>query len=90
MARRVYWRRRPIFPLIVAPPEDRLAGEEPKRAKGKAIERTDEEIAAMSRISPGDQRTAREDWIDHTTPRYRGLVDATEEPQDDDGTDEPK
>jgi hypothetical protein len=84
--RRQNWRRRPVFPLIL-PPGDRLQeGEEPPTAKGKAIKWSDADINAMSVVTPTDQRKAREDWIDKTIPRYRGLVDATEEGPEDDGS----
>jgi hypothetical protein len=88
--RRNNWRRAPIFRMIVPPAEEELAKPPaaPKKAKGKAIRRTEAEIDAMSEVSPADQRTAREDWIDHTVPRYRGLIDATEEPPEEEPPDD--
>lgn len=77
--RRNNWRRRPVFPLIIPPGERLQEGEEPPTAGGKAIQWSEHDINAMSVVNPPDQRKGREDWIDKTLPRYRGLVDATQE-----------
>jgi hypothetical protein len=59
------------------PPDD------PPRAKGKAIRRSDEELDALAEVTPEDIEAARDLWDKDAPERYRGLIDAEE--GDDDG-----
>jgi hypothetical protein len=61
-----------------APPPD-----EPKpRAKGKALPRTALDIERMSRVADRDIAAARRDWKARAPGAFRGLIDATVEPDE--------
>lgn len=92
--RRNNWRRRPIMPLILGPDHrNELAAEDAidapadgdgqPVAKGKAIPRTEADIAELALVSEADRDEAAQDWRDKTLATYADLVDATEEPTDD-------
>jgi hypothetical protein len=48
-------------------------------AKGKAIPRTDADIAELAIVTEQDTEDAAQDWRDKTMATYAGLVDATQE-----------
>jgi hypothetical protein len=50
--------------------------------RGKALPRDENTLEIISAVTPADRVAAREDWIDKTSPAYRGLVDATLEPEE--------
>lgn len=53
----------------------------PKRTKGKPLPLTDEELDAMSEITPADIAGAKALWDEFAPPDMRGLLDA--KPEDD-------
>lgn len=88
-------RSRPGLPIGVESTDSRLASEDdidkpevespsidPKRrAKGRALVRTDGEEAEAATIRSSDVRAAREDWRAKTIPGYAGLIDAELDPE---------
>jgi hypothetical protein len=52
-------------------------GEEPRKAKGQALPRGEEDFNRLSQVQPVDIRDARADWKKRTLPGMGGLIEAT-------------
>jgi hypothetical protein len=50
--------------------------DDPPRAKGRAIRRSDAEINDLARIGPDDEGPAKDLWHRDAPRKFKGLIDA--------------